>query len=112
MAFEKAILKKVNRFKLNSISKSLDFYLSLGFIYWGLNTQADYYCDLPIPKRGLLSLSEMTYKNTNSFLIGKNNKIISSRTEGNSKNLTLKQKIIYEEDKLKMGIRYREIELK
>jgi len=104
--FNIAIERDIKRFKLSSISKSLDFYLSLGFRYWGLNSMGDYYCDLPIPKNGLNTLNEMLRDMDNVTLLGKNMEEIYAKVNGNSRKLNRRQLEIYEDDKIKMGDRY------
>jgi hypothetical protein len=96
----------VSRFKLICISRSLDFYLSIGFVYWGVNCVGDYYCDLPLPKDGLDGLKKMVAGSSVETLIGKNKAIINKRVSENHKQLSVQQSIIYEADKEKMGSRY------
>jgi len=106
MIFDLALSQKVNRFKLTSISKSLDFYTSLGLIYWGVNSIGDYYCDLPIPTNGLIGINFMV-KNTNiNTLIGNKLDNIYSKIKDNSENLTVSQTIIYNNDLIKLGESY------
>ena len=104
--FNIAIKKNVKRFKLTSISKSLDFYLPLGFIYWGVNSVGDYYCDLPIPIKGLSSLDIMVTQADTATLLGKNMDKIYNKVNGNDLKLNERQLQTYESDKLKMGKRY------
>jgi len=106
MIFDLALSQNVNRFKLTSISKALDFYASLGFIYWGVNSVGDYYCDLPIPSSGLIGVSFMI-KNTNvDTLIGNKLDNIYSKVKDNNENLTVSQTIIYNNDLIKLGESY------
>ncbi|HHD78987.1 MAG TPA: N-acetyltransferase [Epsilonproteobacteria bacterium] len=100
--FEIALEKRVRRFKLTSISTSLDFYLSLGFVYWGVNSVGDYYCDLPVPQNGLGALLSMTSVTDIHTLIDGN----ISKINGNELNLSDTQMQIYEKDKIKMGKHY------
>ena len=44
--FEQALHEHVRRFKAVCVPQSLDFYLALGFCYWGLTSAKDYYCNL------------------------------------------------------------------
>ncbi|MCW8821937.1 MAG: GNAT family N-acetyltransferase [Sulfurovum sp.] len=104
--FNIAIKKKVKRFKLSSISKSLDFYLALGFAYWGVNSVGDYYCDLPIPTKGLSTLNAMVTQADTATLIGKNMDMIYKKVNGNSLILNEIQLKTYENDKIKMGDQY------
>ena len=68
--FDEALLQNVKRFRLTSISKSLSFYLGLGFVYWGVNSVGDYYCNLPMPKSGLKGLAFMTKDHDLNVLLG------------------------------------------
>lgn len=104
--FNIAIERDIKRFKLSSISKSLDFYLTLGFVYWGLNSVGDYYCDLPIPKNGLNRLHEMIMETDSLTLLGKNMEKIYEKVNGNSQKLNQQQLQRYELDQVKMGDRY------
>jgi hypothetical protein len=106
MVFDIAISKHVKRFKLSSVSKSLDFYLSLGFIYWGMNRVGDYYCDLPMPSDGLNGVETMTQKEDASTLLGKKLEFIHTKVANNDTNLNDSQTIAYEQDIKKMGKRY------
>lgn len=101
--FEIALDKYVKRFKLSSISKSLDFYLSLGFIYWGINRVGDYYCDLPLPKLGLDGVKEMTTNCDTDELLGKKCNFIFDKVTDNKAKLTSLKLIEYENDVEKMG---------
>jgi len=104
--FNIAIEKNITRFKLSSISTALDFYLALGFVYWGLNSVGDYYCDLPIPIEGLSTLNAMVIQADTATLLGKNMDKIYDNVKGNSLKLNATQLLTYESDKLKMGKRY------
>jgi len=106
MIFDLAISKKVSRFRLTSISKSLDFYLALGFIYWGVNSVGDYYCDLPMPNDGLIGVEYMVQNTEISVLIGKNFKKILAKVQNNNNNLTVAKKLIYKSDLIKLGDSY------
>lgn len=104
--FNIAVAEKVKRFRLTSISSSLDFYLSLGFIYWGVNSVGDYYCDLPLPLSGLAGVSEMTEKFSTLELIGKNLEIISKKIADNSEHLSQTQMLKYDRDIVKLNSSY------
>lgn len=104
--FEIALEKRVRRFNLTSISTSLDFYLSLGFVYWGVNSVGDYYCDLPVPQNGLGALQSMTSVTDIHTLIGGNISKIFNKIKGNESNLSDTQTQIYKKDKIKMGKHY------
>ena len=107
MIFNIAVLEKVRRFKLVSISKSLDFYMALGFIYWGLNSVGDYYCNLPMPLNGLTGIKVMTKSTDMNMLVGRHLKEIVTKVKDNDIRLDLKQSKVYEEDKIKMKRNYR-----
>lgn len=104
--FDIAIENNVKRFKLSSISKSLDFYLALGFVYWGMNSVGDYYCDLPIPLKGLSTLNTMVTQVDTATLMGKNMDMIYKKVNGNNLKLNKIQLKMYENDKIKMGDQY------
>ncbi|MFA6138860.1 MAG: hypothetical protein WC667_12375 [Sulfurimonas sp.] len=106
MVFDIAILGHVSRFKITSISNSLDFYLALGFVYWGVNSVGDYYCDLPIPIHGLDTLNNMVSSSDDFTLIGKSIEAINKKVHGYNFTLTAAQQPIYDSDKIKMGSRY------
>jgi len=106
MIFDLALSQNVSRFNLTSISKSLDFYISLGFIYWGVNSVGDYYCDLPIPHNGLSGVKYMVNNTNIDTLIGKKFNKIYSKIKDNSKNLSSSQTIIYDIDLIKLGESY------
>lgn len=104
--FDIALEKKVRRFKLSSISKSLDFYLDLGFAYWGVNSVGDYYCDLPLPQKGLDDLKSMISTTDIITLIGRRMHKIYKKINGNHLKLNALQADIYQKDKIKMGDHY------
>lgn len=103
MVFDIAVTQKVKRFRLTSISNSLDFYLALGFIYWGVNSVGDYYCNLPMPEKGLDGLPAMVRDSGIKVLLGNASTSIHTKTDGNETRLSEKQTLIYESDILKMG---------
>jgi GNAT superfamily N-acetyltransferase len=107
MVFDLALGLHVKRFKLTSISNSLDFYLSLGFIYWGVNSVGDYYCDLPIPHDGLEGVPLMTQTQNNFFLLGCKTEPIYEKTKEHSTLLSIAQTLIYDKDLQKMQKSYR-----
>lgn len=106
LIFDLAVTQKVSRFRLTSISKSLDFYLSLGFVYWGVNSVGDYYCDLPMPFDGLSGVEYMIKNTSNTILIGKKFDKIYAKVENNSTNLNASKTLIYDSDLLKLGTHY------
>jgi hypothetical protein len=104
--FDLAHAAHVRRFRLVSISRSLDFYLSLGFVYWGLNSVGDYYCDLPMPTKGLGGLADMVEKADMAFLVGRKLDAICAKVNGNELKLTVEKSRIFETDKRKMKAFY------
>lgn len=106
IVFNLALQLKVKRFKLTSISNSLDFYLELGFVYWGVTCTGDYYCDLPMPLEGLSGVKEMTENATIETLIGKKFTKIHEKVGVNETQLSQTQITIYEKDLLKMQGKY------
>lgn len=106
LIFNLAAVQKVKRFRITCISNSLDFYLSLGFIYWGVNSVGDFYCDLPIPTDGLNGVSQMIEEYTTLELIGKNLEIISKKIADNSAQLNKMQAITYDIDVIRLDKSY------
>ena len=106
MVFTFALSLHVKRFKLTSISNSLDFYLSMGFIYWGVNSAGDYYCDLPMPFDGLDGVAFMTLNSDALTLIGKKLEKIHTKVINNHLHLSDFQDVIYKNDLMKMGKSY------
>lgn len=100
--FQEANLKHIKRFRATCVPQSLDFYLSLGFAYWGLTPTRDYYCDLPMPTQGLEDLSAMIIRTSTKQLMGTSRQRICSKIKGNEKNLTNDQQNQYDSDKEKM----------
>lgn len=107
MIFDIAVRGNVRRFKLVSISKSLDFYLALGFVYWGLNSVGDYYCNLPVPVNGLSGLETMTKSSDMNILVGRHLQEIYGKVKDNDTRLDQEQTKLYEDDKIKMNKNYR-----
>lgn len=105
--FEVAIKRSVGRFKITSISTSLDFYLSMGFIYWGINSVGDYYCDLPVPLNGLDDMQAMIDASNSKQLMGRHVQKIYKKVFDNSLKLTQEQATLYKHDKLKLNTSYR-----
>jgi len=106
MIFAFALGLHVKRFKLTSISNSLDFYLSMGFTYWGVNSVGDYYCDLPLPFDGLDGVAFMTLNSDTVTLIGRKFEKIHTKVLDNNIHLSNLQNVIYENDLIKMGKSY------
>ena len=107
MVFDLAIANNVSRFKMTTTSKSLDFFLTMGFIYWGVNNAGDYFCDLPVPGEGLDSMEGMVNASDTQSLIGKSLTSIHTKVKGHNLKLTTDQTAIYENDLVKMGEHYR-----
>lgn len=68
--FEQAVQDHVSRFRATCVPQSLEFYLSLGFCFWGLTGTKDYYCNLPMPSAGLGGLTEMVDVSSIELLVG------------------------------------------
>lgn len=100
--FHEANQKRVKRFRATCVPQSLDFYLSLGFAYWGLTLDKDYYCNLPMPKQGLEDLSAMVIRTSSKQLMGDNMQMICTKVKGNEKDLTNVQQDQYDSDREKM----------
>lgn len=102
MVFDLALIQHVRRFKLSCISRSLDFYLALGFVYWGVTNIGDYYCDLPMPAEGLDGLAAMIERSDTRFLLGNKFDAIYAKVEQNGVDLTSMQETTISDDKIKM----------
>ncbi len=103
LIIDRAQKHHVKRITFSSVSDSLDFYLALGFVFWGVNGIGDYHCDLPIPIQGLEGLKTMIETCTLEALIGGNIEKIYGKVYGNSLQLTPKQLIRYERDQVKLS---------
>jgi GNAT superfamily N-acetyltransferase len=96
----------VKRFRMSCVPQSLDFYLSLGMVYWGLTETLDYYCDLPLPHEGLGGLDAMICDSSIKELISTRGNDIEKKIKHHEHDLTQEQHRSYEEDKLKMESHY------
>ena len=105
LVFNRALVKNVSRFHLSCVSSSLAFYLPLGFVFWGLNSQKDYYCNMPLPQEGLASLIHNT--DSTKELIADQSGFISQKIDQNHEDLTQIQTDLYEKDKKFLGESYR-----
>jgi hypothetical protein len=105
LVFDLANNENIKRFKMSCISSSLDFYLALGFVYWGLTSARYYYCDLPMPN-GLDDLDAMVQRSSTKELIGKKIDTIHSKTHEHELHLSQTQEDRYTNDKLKMKEQY------
>jgi len=102
-----ALKNHVRRINFSSVSASLDFYISLGFIYWGINDIGDYYCDLPIPSNGLDGMEKMTRTTEIQLLAGKKLDKICQKVQGNEENLTAEQSIRLADDQAKLAEKWK-----
>ncbi|HHD77297.1 MAG TPA: N-acetyltransferase [Campylobacteraceae bacterium] len=105
--FQMSIVKNVKRFKLCVVPQALKFYDKFGFIYWGINTAGDYYCDLPLPLSGLSGVDAMVQKSSDKELIGNKIETIQNRTRQNGANLNDSATQQFTADKKWLGKRYR-----
>lgn len=106
LVFKVAEQKNVSRFRVTSVPQSLSFYLTMGFVYWGINTQGDYYCDLPLPEGGLKQISPMVKKSDPKELAGKYVGNIISKVKGNSETLDNTQTLIHKKSTKKLADSY------
>jgi len=105
LVFDLANSANIKRIKMSCISSSLSFYLTLGFVYWGLTSAHYYYCDLPMPN-GLDDLDAMVQRSSTEELIGKSINTINKKTYEHELNLSDVQEARYHNDKLKMRKSY------
>lgn len=108
IVLESAVDEHVRRITFSSVSSSLDFYKSLGFIYWGINDIGDYYCNLPLPRGGLDAIEQMSTTESTAILLGNSKKLIQSKIHGNESRLTDEQHLRFESDKRRLGDSYAE----
>ena len=106
LVFQIAADKNVSRFRITCVPQSLDFYLTMGFVYWGINSQGDYYCDLPLPEGGIDQIENMVKETDTEELAGKYLNTIVSRVKGNVENLDDVQTKVYEEHTEKLSESY------
>ncbi len=104
--FKQAAAQHVRRFRCSCVPQSLEFYLSLGFAYWGTNTEKDYYCDLPMPDEGLEGLVQMVEETDADQLMGKSEATIRKKVCGHVNTMGLEGRGNYKDDLEKMGGRY------
>jgi GNAT superfamily N-acetyltransferase len=98
----RSLENKVKRITFSSVSDSLDFYLSLGFVFWGINAIGDYHCDLPIPKEGLNGFNLMTKTLDLKLLAGSRFEKIYAKVHGNREKLSTKQALRHQQDCVKL----------
>ncbi len=106
IVLDAAIQKHVRRITFSSVSGSLDFYKSLGFIYWGINDIGDYYCNLPLPLGGLDAIGEMSSTESTAVLVGHSRELIHAKIHGNERDLSNDQHHKFEADKERLGESY------
>ena len=106
LVFKIAEKNHISRFRITCVPQSLSFYLTLGFVYWGINTQGDYYCDLPLPEGGIDKIEKMIKNSEPEELAGKYLNSIISKVKGNVEELDDLQKAQYKEDKKKLAESY------
>jgi GNAT superfamily N-acetyltransferase len=94
--FELAVQEHVRRFKAVCVPQSLDFYLSLGFCYWGLTATKDYYCNLPVPLSGLDGLQAMVDEGSAQTLAGPEMQRIYDRVSDNDTGLDAAEQGIHD----------------
>ncbi|MDM5270858.1 GNAT family N-acetyltransferase [Sulfurovum sp. zt1-1] len=97
LVFQTAEQKNVSRFRMTCVPQSLSFYLTMGVVYWGINSLGDYYCDLPMPKGGITQIEKMVKDTDPRELAGKHLNSIISKVKGNVEELDEKQTKVYEE---------------
>lgn len=103
LTIEDALKHYVRRITFSSVSASLDFYLDMGFVFWGINDIGDYHCDLPIPKEGLEGMEEMTANSNIEMLVGQKMEKIYTKVHNNAANLTPVQLRRYAADQIRLG---------
>lgn len=101
-----AIQKSVKRIQMSCVSSALDFYLSMGFVYWGLNSVGDYYCNLPLSMESLDDLDKMIEESSIASLLGTQSQKIFNKVENNQLHLEKEQQQIYNSDMLKLQEHY------
>ncbi|MDD5052984.1 MAG: GNAT family N-acetyltransferase [Sulfuricurvum sp.] len=106
LIIQRALSKHVRRINFCSVPDALDFYIALGFMFWGINDIGDYYCDLPIPKEGLEGFDNMINTLNLKSLIGEKVEKIYAKIHNNEIKLTQKQLIRYTHDRIKLEQKY------
>lgn len=106
LILDEAVKKHVRRITFTSVSKSLDFYTFLGFMYWGINDIGDYYCNLPLPRDGLDGIASMVQEFDTETLLGENLHKIYIKTNDNELNLSPAQNLVHKADIIKLGENY------
>jgi predicted GNAT family acetyltransferase len=96
LVFKAAEEKNVSRFRMTCVPQSLNFYLGMGVVYWGINKLGDYYCDLPLPRGGITQIEKMVQDSEPEALAGAHLQSIISKVKGNVEELNEKQTKVYE----------------
>jgi len=105
--FALAAEQHVSRFRATCVPQSLQFYLSLGFLYWGLTSSKDYYCNMPLPNEGLDGIHTMVANQSSKELAGTALQTIYDKTINNDHDLTAEQEAIHTSSKLKLLTAFR-----
>ncbi len=103
LVVDDALKRYVRRITFSSVSDSLDFYTTLGFVFWGINSIGNYHCDLPIPKDGLDGFIQMTKTIKSKVLLGDKIEKIFAKVNNNEKKLTEKQHLRLNTDRIKLA---------
>lgn len=111
LTIAQAVEKHTRRITFSSISSSLNFYLSQGFVYWGINKIGDFYCNLPLPANGLDGIAQMVQTSDIQTLLGSSFDKIYAKVNSNETKLTPAQMPVHESDVLKLGTSYRRDQL-
>jgi GNAT superfamily N-acetyltransferase len=98
---------QVERFRLSCVPQSLEFYTTLGFIYWGVNSVGDFYCDLPLPDTGLEGVAHMVEAHDDTVLLGSHMRQIRGKVHGNASELSDDRHDRYEAGREFLGGDYR-----
>lgn len=102
LVVDDALKRYVRRITFSSVSDSLDFYTTLGFLFWGINNIGNYHCDLPIPKDGLNGFVHMTKTIKSKVLLGDKIEKIFGKVHDNERKLTEKQYFRLNTDRIKL----------
>lgn len=109
--FALAVGRHARRFKAICVPKALEFYLSMGFAFWGLTTTCDYYCNLPLPRDGLEGLKAMIDEASTQTLAGTALQGIYDKVIDNDKGLGTDQQRIHDDGMKTLQGSYRQTEL-
>ncbi|WP_345969510.1 MULTISPECIES: GNAT family N-acetyltransferase [Sulfurimonas] len=109
--FELAVQHHVRRFKASCVPQALEFYLSLGFCFWGLTPAKYYYCNLPVPADGLDGLWKMVHTDSTETLAGSAMQSIYDKVADNDTGLDAHQQERHDEQVAKLQGAYMQTEL-